>query len=69
MKILIALVFVLASFTHGWSQTAPENRRTRLERNWLDNRLIAGTPVIESTSRVRRRPRLGGLLNFYEPAA
>ena len=41
------------------------------ERNHqgLDNRLIAGPPVIEMTSRVRRRPRLGGLLNFYERAA
>ena len=41
------------------------------ERNHqgLDNRLIAGTPVIEMTSRERRRLRLGGLLNFYERAA
>ena len=41
------------------------------ERNHqgLDNRLIAGTPVIDMTSRVRRRPRLGGLLNFCERAA
>ena len=41
------------------------------ERNHqgLDNRLISGTPVIDRTSRVRRRPRLGGLLNFYERAA
>ena len=41
------------------------------ERNHqgLDNRLIAGTPVIDMTSRVQRRPRLGGLLNFYERAA
>jgi putative transposase len=41
------------------------------ERNHqgLDNRLISGPPVIEMTSRVRRRPRLGGLLNFYERAA
>ena len=38
------------------------------ERNHqgLDNHLISGPPVIEMTSRVRRRPRLGGLLNFYE---
>jgi putative transposase len=35
----------------------------------LDNRLISGPPTIEMTSRVRRRPRLGGLLNFYERAA
>jgi len=36
------------------------------ERNHqgLENRLISGQPVIAMTSRVRRRPRLGGLLNF-----
>jgi len=41
------------------------------ERNHqgLNNQLIAGAPVIGKASRVRRRPRLGGLLNFYERAA
>jgi putative transposase len=41
------------------------------ERNHqgLDNRLISRPPVIETTSRVRRRSRLGGLLNFYQRAA
>jgi transposase InsO family protein len=41
------------------------------ERNHqgLDNRLIAGPPLIKMSSRVRRRPRLGGLLNFYQRAA
>jgi transposase InsO family protein len=41
------------------------------ERNHqgLDNRLISGSPIIQLTSRVRRRPRLGGLLNFYQRAA
>jgi transposase InsO family protein len=41
------------------------------ERNHqgLDNRLIADTPTIDRTGRVRRRPRLGGLLNFYERVA
>jgi transposase InsO family protein len=41
------------------------------ERNHqgLDNRLISGPPMIQMTSRVRCRPRLGGLLNFYERAA
>ena len=41
------------------------------ERNHqgLDNRLITRPLVIKMTSRVRRRPRLGGLLNFYERAA
>jgi putative transposase len=41
------------------------------ERNHqgLDNRLISGPPVIQMTHRVRRRPRLGGLLNFYHRAA
>jgi putative transposase len=42
-----------------------------VERNHqgLDNRLIAGTPAIYQVGRVRRRLRLGGLLNFYERAA
>jgi putative transposase len=41
------------------------------ERNHqgLDNRLISGPPVIQVTSGVRRRSRLGGLLNFYQRAA
>jgi transposase InsO family protein len=41
------------------------------ERNHqgLDNRLISGALDIHMTGRVRRRPRLGGLLNFYERAA
>jgi hypothetical protein len=41
------------------------------ERNHqaLDNRLISCSRVITMTSRVRRHPRLGGLLNFYERAA
>jgi transposase InsO family protein len=41
------------------------------ERNHqgLDNRLLSGSPVIQMASRVRRRPRLGGLLNYYERAA
>jgi transposase InsO family protein len=41
------------------------------ERNHqgLANELIAGTAVIDTGDRVRRRPRLGGLLNFYERAA
>jgi putative transposase len=40
------------------------------ERNHqgLDNQLI-GTPVMGKTSRVQRRSRLGGLLNFYRRAA
>ena len=41
------------------------------ERNHqgLDNRLLAGPSTGDRTGRVRRRPRLGGLLNFYERAA
>jgi putative transposase len=41
------------------------------ERNHqgLAHQLIAGTPVMGTTSRVQRRPRLGGLLNFYRRAA
>jgi transposase InsO family protein len=41
------------------------------ERNHegLENRLISGQPPIAMASRVRRRPRLGGILNFYQRAA
>ena len=42
-----------------------------LERNHqgLDNRLITGRPATDAAGRVRRRSRLGGLLNYYERAA
>jgi putative transposase len=41
------------------------------ERNHqgLNNELIAGVPMTDIMGRVRRRPRLGGLLNFYDRAA
>jgi hypothetical protein len=31
--------------------------------------LIAGAPPMGAAGRVHRRPRLGGLLNYYERAA
>jgi transposase InsO family protein len=42
-----------------------------LERNHqgLDNRLITGTPAAVGAGPVRRRARLGGLLNYYERTA
>ena len=41
------------------------------ERNHqgLNNRLIVGSPLGDTPGRVRRRSRLGGLLNYYEHAA
>ena len=41
------------------------------ERNHqgIANTLIAGPPAVDHVGRIRRRPRLGGLLNFYERAA
>jgi putative transposase len=41
------------------------------ERNHqgLENRLIRGTPARATAGHVRRRSRLGGLLNFYERTA
>jgi hypothetical protein len=35
----------------------------------LDNELIDGAPEINEVTRIRRRPRLGGLLNHYYRAA
>jgi transposase InsO family protein len=42
-----------------------------LERNHqgLKNELIAGAPATSAAERIRRRPRLGGLLNYYARAA
>ncbi len=42
-----------------------------LERNHqgLRNELIARAPGVSRVGRIRRRPRLGGLLNYYERAA
>ena len=42
--------------------------RNGITKGWAIG-LIADTPVIDMTSRVQRRPRLGGLLNFYGRAA
>jgi transposase InsO family protein len=41
------------------------------ERNHqgLENELIVGAPPLECGRGIRRRPRLGGLLNYYERAA
>ena len=41
------------------------------ERNHqgIANALIAGTPATSTVGRIRRRPRLGGLLNYYDRAA
>ena len=41
------------------------------ERNHqgLANELIEGAPVVNYVGRIRRRPRLGGLLNYYACAA
>jgi hypothetical protein len=41
------------------------------ERNHqgIENRLIAGPPASSTVGRIRRRPRLGGVLNYYERAA
>jgi transposase InsO family protein len=41
------------------------------ERNHqgIENMLIAGAPATGLLGRIRRRPRLGGVLNYYERAA
>jgi putative transposase len=55
-------------FRHALTEFVEHYHRERNHQG-LDNRLIAGSPTIEIASRVRRRPRLGGLLNFYERSA
>ncbi len=55
-------------FRHAVAEFVEHYHRERNNQG-LDNRLIAGTPATDMASRVRRRPRLGGLLNFYARAA
>jgi putative transposase len=45
-----------------------EHYHTERNHQGIDNRLIFGPPV-QMTGRVRRHPRLGGLLSFYARAA
>ena len=42
-----------------------------LERNHqgIENALIKGAPATGTVGPIRRRPRLGGLLNYYECVA
>jgi hypothetical protein len=35
----------------------------------LANELIEGASAVDPVGRIRRRPRVGGLLNYYERAA
>jgi putative transposase len=53
---------------HVITQFVEHDHRERNHQG-LDNRLIVGMPAPGRTNRVRRHSRLGGLLNFYEPAA
>jgi hypothetical protein len=41
------------------------------ERNHqgIENALIEGAPVTAAVGRIRHRPRLGGVLNYYDRAA
>jgi hypothetical protein len=41
------------------------------ERNHqgIENALIERAPATNAVGRIRRRPRLGGVLNYYESAA
>jgi hypothetical protein len=45
--------------------------RYHRERNHqgIANELIAGAPATSTVGPIRRRPRLGGLLNYYDRAA
>ena len=45
-----------------------EHHRERNHQG-LDNALIDGAPQVKGATRIRRRPRLGGLLNYYCRAA
>ena len=53
------------------TSSPPVDRGVRRERNHqgLDNELIDGASALDRVGRIRRRQRLGGLLNYYCRAA
>jgi transposase InsO family protein len=55
-------------FRHAVAQFVEHYHRERNHQG-LNNQLIAVPSSTQATGRVRRRSRLGGLLNFYERAA
>jgi hypothetical protein len=46
-----------------------EHYHSKRNHQGLDNELIDGHPSPEGAGRIRRRPRLGGLLNYYYRAS
>jgi len=46
-----------------------EHYHRERNRQGLANELIEGAPPADHSGRIRRRPRLGGLLNYYARAA
>ena len=57
-----------ASLRHAITQYMTHYHGERNHQG-LDNALIAGAPQVDGVARIRRRPRLGGLLNYYCRAA
>jgi hypothetical protein len=46
-----------------------EHYHRKRNHQGLANELIEGAPAVDYGGRIRRRPRLGGLLNYYARAA
>jgi hypothetical protein len=46
-----------------------EHYRRERHHQGIENKLITGVPATNHVGRIRRRPRLGRVLNYYERAA
>jgi hypothetical protein len=51
------------------SEFVAHYHRERNHQGLANTLIVAGTRANDASSRVQRRQRLGGLLNFYERAA
>jgi len=44
---------------------SPDSRAIQRNHQGVDNRLLIGTAAIRTAARLRKRERVGGILNYY----
>lgn len=53
------------AFISRWIKTRPIRAPSSANHQGVDNRLLIGTAAIRTAARLRKRERVGGILNYY----